>query len=73
MTDIVAEIATSAFHTKNPAVNDDTEVAEEDTDAAVVPDFFEKVRQYLTTSDPEHQPRRLVRCAQVAKNPTLRC
>ena len=61
MVDIVSDIVFSAT---NPLEDDDAAVDTEDTDACVVPDFFDDARRFFTTGAPDFQPRRVVRAAQ---------
>jgi hypothetical protein len=60
MADIVSDIVFSAT---NPLEDDDA-VDTEDTDACVVPDFFDDARRFFTTGAPDFHPRRIVRAAQ---------
>lgn len=60
MVDIVSDIVFSAT---NP-LEDDGAVDTEDTDACVVPDFFDHARQFFTTGVPEFRPTRLVLAGQ---------
>jgi hypothetical protein len=63
MTDVIAEIAESGFRTKNPMSGID-QVDDEDTEAAVVPDFFAFAREVFTTGEPHWQVSRAVRVGQ---------